>query len=122
MEQGALSAGIFLTAGATVYRFKNNDGIKEIRSEKSGIAGNLRFVVIQDSFTASAAEMMIAALKSGANVGTYGENSAGKSRVQDLFRLSDGSILKLTVGELLFQDSDTTWEGEGISPDVKKSH
>lgn len=122
MEQGALSAGIFLTAGATVYRFKNNDGIKEIRSEKSGIAGNLRFVVIQDSFTASAAEMMIAALKSGANVGTYGENSAGKSRVQDLFRLSDGSILKLTVGELLFPDSDTTWEGEGISPDVKKSH
>lgn len=122
MEQGALSAGIFLAEGATVYRLKNNAGIKEVQAKKSGIASNLRFVVMQDYLTASAAEMMIVSLKSGANVGTYGETTAGKSKVQDLFRLSDGSFLKLTVGELLFPGSDDTWEGVGFSPDVVKHH
>lgn len=126
MEQGARSAELFLNAGKTVYRLKNNHGINEVKAAKSGLAANNRFVIMQDYLTASAAEMMIAALKAGANVGTYGERSAGKARVQDVFRLSDGSFLKLTVGELLYPDSDadrdTNWEGSGIVPDVEKRH
>ena len=126
MEQGARSAELFLNAGKTVYKLKNNRGIQEVRAAKSGLAGNSRFVIMQDYLTASAAEMMIAALKAGANVGTYGERTAGKARVQDVFRLSDGSFLKLTVGELLYPDrdadNDTNWEGSGIAPDVEKRH
>ena len=126
MEQGARSAELFLNAGKTVYRLKNNHGIQEVRAAKSGLAGNNRFVIMQDYLTASAAEMMIAALKAGTNVGTYGERTAGKARVQDVFRLSDGSFLKLTVGELLYPardaDNDTNWEGSGIAPDVEKRH
>ncbi len=126
MEQGARSAELFLNAGKTVYRLKNNHGINEVKAAKSGPAANNRFVIMQDYLTASAAEMMIAALKAGANVGAYGERTAGKARVQDVFRLSDGSFLKLTVGELLYPDhdavNDTNWEDSGIAPDVEKRH
>ena len=89
LEQGALSAALMLPKDAVLYRIKDRRGI-----------------------------MMTVALKNGTGARTYGELSAGKSRVQEVFRLKDGSYLKITVGELINPEDNTPWEGKGLEPDA----
>lgn len=118
LEQGALSAALMLPKDAVLYRIKDRRGIRDIRNKKDGVSTSLKLIVMQDHLTASAAEMMTVALKNGTGARTYGELSAGKSRVQEVFRLKDGSYLKITVGELINPEDNTPWEGKGLEPDA----
>ena len=118
LEQGALSAALMLPKDAVLYRIKDRSGVRDIRNKKDGVSTSLKLIVMQDHLTASAAEMMTVALKNGTGARTYGELSAGKSRVQEVFRLKDGSYLKITVGELINPEDNTPWEGKGLEPDA----
>ena len=42
--------------------------------------------------------------------------SAGKACVQNIFTLSDGSVLKLTTEKMLYPGRTDDWEGAGIPP------
>lgn len=118
LEQGALSAALMLPKDAVLYRIKDRSGVRDIRNKKDGVSTSLKLIVMQDHLTASAAEMMTVALKNGIGARTYGSLSAGKSRVQEVFRLKDGSYLKITVGELINPEDNTPWEGKGLEPDA----
>ena len=72
--------------------------------------------LVQDQFTASAAELFIAALTSAGRARSHGNQSAGKACVQNFFTLSDGSVLKLTTEKMLYPDRDDDWEGVGLPP------
>ncbi len=121
LEEGAECAALFLEKGKTIYKYKSKSGTEEHKTLTDGIAKDRKVIIIMDSLTASSAELMISALKSNnPKVSTYGKVSSGKSIIQDVFNLKDGSVLKLSVGELLFKDQDYGWQDVGLKPDVEQ--
>ena len=62
---------------------------------------NIPLVLLINRGSASAAEIVAAALKQNKRAIVIGEQSFGKGTVQTLWDLKDGSGLKLTIGEYL---------------------
>jgi carboxyl-terminal processing protease len=75
-------------------------------------------VVLIDRNTASAAEILTAALSEDAGAPVVGTRSYGKGVFQQEIGLSNGGALKLTIGEYFTPDG-TNLAGKGIHPDVK---
>ncbi len=48
---------------------------------------------------------------------SIGRRSAGKASSQQLFKLADGGLLKLTTELLLLPDGKESWQDTGLSPD-----
>ncbi|GBF10593.1 S41 family peptidase [Tepidibacillus infernus] len=68
--------------------------------------------------SASAAEILVAALQEAGHYPVVGEPSFGKGTVQNPFELSDGSNVKLTVAKWLTPNGNWIHQ-KGIQPDVK---
>ena len=78
-------------------------------------------VVLIDRNTASAAEILTAALADDIGAKVVGTRSFGKGVFQQEFDLSNGGALKLTVGEYFTPDGVNLASAHGIHPDVKAS-
>ncbi len=117
LEEAVLCASVFLpedevvvstrsrTQGHTVYR---------------ALGGNLParpLVVLIDRGTASAAEILAAALADDAGADVVGTRSFGKGVFQQEIGLANGGALKLTVGEY-FTPEGVNLAGKGIHADV----
>jgi carboxyl-terminal processing protease len=77
-------------------------------------------VVLINKGSASASEILAAALQQSANSKLVGETTYGKGTVQDMFdkQLGDGSNLKLTINKWLTPNG--TWiHQKGIDPDFR---
>lgn len=96
----------------------------DIRRAKAGsVFGGLRMVVLVDGLTASAGEIVAAALQDNGRATIVGSRSFGKGTVQSIVPLSDGrNLLKLTTSEYLRpsqanihrRQGDAEW---GVSPE-----
>jgi carboxyl-terminal processing protease len=75
-------------------------------------------VVLVDGGTASAAEVVAAALQDRGRAVLVGSRTFGKGSVQQPSTLADGSALELTVAEYR-TPSGRTLDGTGITPDVE---
>lgn len=75
-------------------------------------------VVLINGDTASASEILTAALADAGLAEVVGERSFGKGSFQEVIPLDNGGALDLTVGEYLTRDGDSL-DGNGIAPDVK---
>ena len=116
MQAGMECARLFLKKGVTVLRLKDRLNTRETIASKNGKWSDLPLTIMQDQFTASAAELFIASLTAAGRARTHGTQSAGKACVQNIFPLSDGSVRKLTTEKMLYPGSDDDWEGTGIAP------
>ena len=76
-------------------------------------------VVLIDRNTASAAEILTAALADDAGAKVIGTRSYGKGVFQQEIGLSNGGALKLTIGEYFTPDGVNLAKSHGIHPDVK---
>jgi carboxyl-terminal processing protease len=75
-------------------------------------------VVLVDRGTASAAEILAAAVQSRSDVLVMGERSFGKASVQGIFPLRTGGMaLRLTTAHYYAPDGRDI-DGKGIKPDV----
>jgi carboxyl-terminal processing protease len=81
-----------------------------------GIAPSLRLVVLVDGSSASASEIVTAALHDYKRGSVVGNKTFGKGSVQEDFTLPDGNDLHLTV-ERWFGPAGETIDGAGITPD-----
>lgn len=77
-------------------------------------------VTLIDGGSASASEILAAALQEAGNYPVVGEPSFGKGTVQNPFELSDGSSIKLTVAKWLTSDGNWIHE-KGVQPDIQVS-
>jgi carboxyl-terminal processing protease len=75
-------------------------------------------VVLIDRNTASAAEILAAALADNAGAPIVGTRSFGKGVFQQEVDLSNGGALKLTIGEYFTPDGKNL-AGQGIEPEIK---
>ena len=73
-------------------------------------------VVIVDENTASAAEILAAALKESYGATVVGVKSYGKGKVQQVVSLIDGSMAKYTTGKWYTPNGENI-DGIGITPD-----
>ena len=75
-------------------------------------------VVLINGDTASASEIVAAALEQAGYATVVGTRSFGKGTFQEVIPLDNGGALDLTVGEYLTRDG-TSINGTGIKPQVR---
>lgn len=117
LEEAVLSASIFLPKDETVVSTDSRTQGHAVYKTEGGSLPELPIVVLIDRNTASAAEILTAALADDAGAKTVGTRSYGKGVFQQEVDLSNGGALKLTVGEYFTPDG-TNLAGKGIHPDV----
>ncbi len=92
----------------------------KITSTSSGkaILKDMKTIVLVNKSSASASEIVAGALQDYKKATVVGETTYGKGVVQELFRLSGGSLLKVTTAEW-YTPLERSINKTGIEPDVK---
>lgn len=118
LDEAVLNASIFLPEGEVVVTTSSRTQGHAVYKTKGDNLPALPLVVLIDRNTASAAEILTAALADDAGAKTVGARSYGKGVFQQEIDLSNGGALKLTVGEY-FTPTGQNLAGKGIRPDVR---
>jgi carboxyl-terminal processing protease len=121
LEEAVLSAGVFLPKGEVVVSTKSRTQGDSVHETSGGNLPKLPLVLLIDRGTASAAEILTAALADDAGATVVGTRSYGKGVFQEEEGLSNGGALKLTVGEYFTPKGVNLARSGGIHPDVKAS-
>lgn len=108
-------ASIFLEKGKRIYSLSDQSNVTNYNDETSE-SKNYKIVVLINENTASASEILAAALKESYGATVVGETSFGKGKVQQTMQLDDGSMVKYTSAYWLTPNG-TCVDGVGISPD-----
>jgi carboxyl-terminal processing protease len=109
-------ASVFLDGGPVVSYERRGLAAKTLDAAEGGDL-TTPVVVLVNASTASAAEVVAAALQDRNRAVLVGSRTYGKGSVQEPSRLSDGSALELTVGRYL-TPAGHSLDGVGIDPDV----
>jgi len=119
LEEAVLSASVFLPKGEVVV---TTDSRTQGHAEYRTVGENLPprpLVVLIDRNTASAAEILTAALADDAGATVVGTRSYGKGVFQQEVGLSNGGALKLTIVEYFTPKGVNLAQSHGIHPDVR---
>ncbi len=112
-------ASQFLKSGQTVLIEKDKNGnAQQLRAKSGGLATDIPMVLLIDGGSASASEILAAALKDYKRATIIGVKSYGKGSVQNVHTLSDKSELRVTIAHF-FSPLDQEINDVGISPDVE---
>lgn len=101
-----------------IYTAKDSEAntVKQRSSDASSI--NMSFAVLINSRTSGAGELLACDLKDYSKALLFGENTDGNGTYQEIFNLSDGSAVSLTVAEIYPYISDS-FNNTGVAPDVE---
>ena len=118
LDEAVLTASVFLPKGETVVSTRSRSEGDAVYETEGGNLPPLPIAILIDRNTASAAEILTAALADDAGAKTVGTRSYGKGVFQQEVGLSNGGALKLTVGEY-YTPKGVNLAGKGIHPDVR---
>lgn len=111
-------SNLFLKKGEPILQVKYRTGEPEIIYAEGGKKYNQPVTVLIDEGSASASEILAAALSESGNVSIVGLTSFGKGTVQTVSHLEDGSNIKFTTGKWLTPKGN--WINEkGVKPDYE---
>ena len=108
-------ASIFLEKGKRIYSLEYQNEVNHYNDETREHK-EYNIVVLINENTASAAEILAAALKESYGATIVGETSFGKGKVQQTMQLDDGSMVKYTSAYWLTPNG-TCIDEIGINPD-----
>ena len=101
-----------------VAQIKNRQGIQEvIRTHGKAQFADLPLAVLQNRYSASAAEVLASALQNNQRAKVYGETSYGKGSIQSIVPINDSEAVKLTVAHY-YSSKGEKIDGVGVKPDV----
>jgi len=117
VDQSIAVADQFLDSG-TIVTIRGRHGSVETQvAHKGGVAASVPVIALIDQGTASAAEILAAALHDHGRAKLVGAPTYGKGTVQTFYDLDDGSGLKLTTARY-YTPNGNLLESKGIIPDV----
>jgi len=117
VDQSIAVADQFLDSG-TIVTIRGRHGSVETQvAHKGGVAATVPVIALVDQGTASAAEILAAALHDHGRAKLVGNPTYGKGTVQTFYDLDDGSGLKLTTARY-YTPNGNSLESKGIVPDV----
>ena len=119
LDQAVYIADDFLDSGTIVTTVGVNEMLQKPRTaSKDNTQDFYPIIVLMDSSSASASEILAGALKNNDRALIVGDTSFGKGSVQVLYELADKSALKLTIGQYL-TPGDQSIQSVGIVPDIR---
>ena len=108
---------MFIKKGEPIYQLKTKDKI-EIVNDETDESRNYPIVVLANSGSASASELLVGALGEIYGAKIVGTKTFGKGKVQKVSTLSNGAIVKYTYQEWLTPKGNYI-DSKGISPDIE---
>jgi carboxyl-terminal processing protease len=121
LDEAVLSASLFLPEDEVVVTTESRTQGDSVHKTVGGTLSELPLVVLIDRGTASAAEILAAALADNADAPVVGTRSFGKGVFQQEEGLANGGALKLTIGEYFTPDGVNLARTHGIHPEVEVS-
>lgn len=107
----------FIDKGNVIYQIQSSSGVKQYKTVKAS-EKKYKIVVLIDGGSASASEIMSAAMKEVYDATLVGQTTYGKGTVQTTKNLSNGSMIKYTIEKWL-TPSGKNIDKEGIKPDYE---
>jgi carboxyl-terminal processing protease len=126
VEEAQLIASIFIPKGTIVTTRGRNQPTQTLTATGGAISSSIPMVVLVDSNTASASEIVTAALQDHHRATVVGTHTFGKGVFQEEEPLSNGGALDITVGEYFTPNGRNLGgggvkQGAGITPEVPVS-
>ena len=106
---------LFIPKDKILYKIQTNMGTTEYKSS-SNVNRNYKIVILIDGDSASASEIMSAAMKEQYSAILVGKTTYGKGTVQTTKNLSNGAMIKYTIEKWLTPGGNNI-DGQGIKPD-----
>lgn len=127
VSEAQLVASIFVPSGAIVTTRGRTQPTIVLRATGGAISSRIPLVVLVDHGTASASEIVTAALQDHRRATVVGTHTYGKGVFQELEPLASGGAIKITVGEYYTPDGRNLGgsgvkEGGGVTPEVAVAH
>ncbi len=127
VEEAQLIASIFIPKGTIVSTRGRTQPSQTLSALGDAISPKIPMVVLVDDNTASAAEIVTAALQDHHRATVVGTHTFGKGVFQEEERLSNGGALDITVGEYFTPNGRNLGgggvkQGAGIQPEVEVAH
>ena len=110
-------ASMFLPKGKIIYQL-DTKGVVEQIFDKTKEKRDYKVVVLIDGASASASEILAAAMQESYGATIIGTKSYGKGTVQTAYQLKSGASIKYTIQKWLTPDGN--WINEkGVQPDIE---
>jgi len=118
LSQAIKISDLFLQRGVIVSTVGEDEReVNEAKRQDTDVL-DIPMIVMTNAGTASAAEIVTAALKKNGRATVFGRKSFGKGSVQNLFRIPSGGGIKLTIAQYL-TPGDISIQSVGVTPDVE---
>ncbi len=119
VDEAEKIAGLFTNRGSTIYYMVDANNTEKAKvTANNPVDTESPIVVLINKYSASASEILTGALKDQRNAVVVGNTSYGKGVMQNMFKLTDGSALKLTFAEYITPNKNKI-NKEGIKPDYE---
>ena len=117
LAEGIAAAKLFVPSGTIAVRESRSAGQVKIGAEKGDGALAVPITLLVDSGTSGPAEVFAAALAGNKRAELIGERTIGRTGVQELVKLPDGSALWITSTRYL-TTAGAQLQAKGLEPDV----
>lgn len=109
-----------LCPAGTIVSGVYKDGETKVLYTSDATQINVPMTVVTNGSTATGAELFAVSLRDFGKAKIVGAKTAGKGTIQNLFVMSDGSGIDLTVAKMVPGKSES-FDGTGIAPDYERT-
>lgn len=118
VQEATEIADSILKKDSTIVKIIDKNRKEEIIKAKTDDIIDLPIIILANSYTASASEILTGALRDNGVAKVVGETTYGKGVIQNVFTLKSGAALKITTSEYITPNGNKI-NKIGINPDLE---